>query len=246
MIVQKSLPYDIKSRRPLPGIAPLDPAEWLLFDEAYGDQMALRDELLATRRGDVVALDREARPAVCELLDQVLDFLRGQPEFSVQSDHVTRPDGAEVTIDRDDPLGTLGRLVQEDLCVMQKRGDEHVLTAAVLCFPSNWTLRQKFLRPMTGIHVPVKPYDDNIAKRVQRLLDGIQAGRPLWRFNELWYNEPKLFNPRLEGAHDPIPSAGQAAFLRSERQVLLRLSESGAVVFSIHTYLIPGDVARSW
>ncbi|CUH63584.1 hypothetical protein TG4357_00767 [Thalassovita gelatinovora] len=245
-IVQKTLPYDFRSRRPLPGIAPLDPAEWLLFDEAYNEQMALRDALLATRRDDVVAMAPEAHPAAEELLDQVLDFLRGHPTFSVHSDHVIRPDGTKVTIDLDDPMVTLGRLVQEDLCVMQKQGDEHVLTAAVLCFPSNWTLRQKFLKPMTGIHVPVAPYDENIAKRVQRLLDGIQAERPLWRFNVLWYHEPTLFNPRLEGEHEPVSEEKDAAYLRSERQVLMRLPESRAVVFSIHTYMIPGAVARAW
>ena len=33
--------------RKLPGIQPLDPADWLLRDEAFNAQMAYRDQLLA-------------------------------------------------------------------------------------------------------------------------------------------------------------------------------------------------------
>lgn len=245
-IVQKSLPYDIHRPRPLPGIAPLQAEDWLIADEAFAGQMAERQRLIDQRRDAVIAMDGSAAPAVAELLDEVLGFLRGQAGYSVAADHVIRPDGVRVDIDRDDALRTLGLLVQEDLCVMQKRGDEHVLTAAVLCFPSNWTLRQKFLRPLIGIHVPVDAYDDNIAKRVQRLFDGIRPGRPLWRFNVLWYNDCILHNPRREGDHSPTPGAAEAPYLRSERQVLYRLPQTGAVVFSIHTFMIPGDIVRSW
>ena len=64
-----------------------------------------------------------------------------------------------VAIDRGDPMGTLGHLVQEDLCLMEKRGEEHVLTAAVLCFPASWRLADKIGRPLEAIHVPVPEYD---------------------------------------------------------------------------------------
>jgi len=100
---------------------------------------------------------------------------------------VTRPDGARIPIDRADPLGTLGHLVQEDLCLMERRGAEHVLTGAVLCFPASWRLSEKVGRPMIGIHEPVREYDATLARRVQRLLDGVRTGRPLLRFNVLTY-----------------------------------------------------------
>ena len=61
------------------------------------------------------------------------------------------------------PLLTLGRLVQEDLCLMEPQGDEYDLTGAILCFPASWTLAQKIGRPMTGIHHPVEIYDDDLA-----------------------------------------------------------------------------------
>ena len=48
---------------------------------------------------------------------------------------------------------------------------EHVLTGAILCFPSNWTLAQKFGMRLARIHLPVERYDEAVARRVQRLFD---------------------------------------------------------------------------
>lgn len=236
MILQDRIPYDVTAPRPLPGIAPLDPSDWLIVDEAYAGQMAERRRLLSDRRDDVLALSVGAIPAAEELLETVLAAL---PDgFSRAEDSVLCADDARVALDRADPLGTLGRIVQEDLCLMEKHGDQHVLTGAVLCFPASWRLDEKFMRPMTAIHDPVDSFDENIARRVQRLFDGVQPGRPLWRFNALRYAEPELFQPR--SLHDPRAPVDPATapFWRSERQCILRLPRTRAVVFSIHTYLV--------
>ena len=228
-----------ESRR-LPGIMPLAPADWLQVDEAYSAQLALKAGLLETRRDEVHALSQGARPAAGELLARVLIALKTLPGFTCGDGRVRRPDGEWVTIDHDEPLVTLSRLVQEDLVIMEKRGAEHVLTAALLCFPASWTLAQKFMKPLTVIHTPVAPYDADVARRVQRLFDAIHADRPLWRANALFYEDPALYQPRREEA--PRQRAkGRAPFVRSERQSLLRLPETGAVVFSIHTTLVRRD-----
>lgn len=235
-ILQHSLPYDPSAPRPLPGIAPMEMGDWLLRDEAFSGQMALRDRLLRESRDAVLALDEAARPAAEELLDLVLDLA-----WPGAQSEVLRPDGITVPVDRADPLGTLGRIAQEDFCILQKSGDEHVLTGAVLCFPANWSLSEKFMRPLIGIHDTVAPYDAGIAKRVQRLFDGIQPGRPLWRFNALWYADPALHQPASEAPpRVPVDSA-TAPYLRSERQCLVRLPRSRAVVFSIHSYVLPRE-----
>ncbi len=136
-------------------------------------------------------------------------------------------------------MGTLARLVQEDLCLMQRRGDEHVLAGAALCFPASWTLTEKLGRPMVSIHLPVEEYDATLARRVQRLLDGVRDGAPLWRSNALWYDDPALYQPRAENAPRPeTPVAASFGYLRSERQCLVRLPQSNAVAFSIHTYVL--------
>ncbi|WP_296766384.1 DUF3445 domain-containing protein [Sediminimonas sp.] len=240
-ILQHDLPYDPTIRQSLPGVQPLDPADWLLVDEVYAEQMAERARLLEHRAGGVVALDAGAAPAAAELLEMVLDQLAARDDFAVAGERVQRPDGAWVEVDRDAPLRTLGHLVQEDLCLMERRpgSDEHLLTGAVLCFPASWRLSEKFMRPMLAIHAPVDVYDADLARRVQRLLDGVRPGRPLWRFNALGYDDPALHQPRGEPVADPARRARDAApYLRSERQCLVRLPQSGAVVFSIHTFVV--------
>lgn len=241
-IFQTEIPYDVTAPRPLPGIAPLDPAEWLMIDEAFAAQMAERERLLAERRGDVLAVTEAGHAAAAELLGFVLDWLaENAPAYEVGPGAVRRPDGAVVPVDRDDPMGTLGRLVQEDLCLMEKQGDEHVLTAAVLCFPASWRLADKIGRPLTDIHVPVPQYDDGLARRVQRLFDGVRVGRPLWRFNALRYAQADLFQPRSRDEPRTGAETGDYPFVRSERQCVLRLPQTRACVFSIHTYVLKAD-----
>lgn len=238
-ILQDRLPHlpwiDPRTRR-LPGILPVEGRDWLRVDEAYAPQMALRDRLIAAQAPVVHALLPDARPAADELYAAVLQWLRATPGFSLTGSAVRRPDGMTVPLDRDKPLLTLGRLVQEDLCLMERRGDEYALTGGILCFPASWSLAQKLGRPMTGIHDPVPVYDADIAKRVARLFDAIRPEQPLWRMNYLTYDDFVLHQPRREGEKRPHPT--DHVFIRCERQCLLRLPITKAVVFTIHTYVV--------
>ncbi len=233
VILQQDISYDPLAPNPLPGIKPASMDTWLHRDDAFAAQMAHRAQLLADRRAEVLAMDPQALTPAQELLNLVIDHA-----YPGADQRVVRPDGVTVEIDRANPLDTLCNLVQEDLCILQKTGDEHVLTGAVLCFPASWRLSEKFMRPLIGIHDRVDPYDANIARRVQRLFDGIQPGRPLWRFNALWYHDAELFQPRSVEDPREIRDRGRAHYLRSERQTLLRLPQTRAVIFSIHTYVL--------
>lgn len=223
--------------RRLPGVQPLAPADWVLVDDAYAGQMAQRDGLIATVPEQVHALLPEARAAATELLEAVLAELSGRPGFVRAGGTLRRPDGVVVSLDPAAPLLTLGRLVQADWCLLQPRGGVHVLTGAVLCFPSGWRLSDKIGRALPAIHAPVPAYDAQIAARVQRLFDGVRPGAPLWRANLLAHADPTLHQPLPEGASRP-PVPAPAPFLRSERQAIARLPVSGAAVFSIHTAVV--------
>lgn len=238
-ILQASLPFapwmDDRTWR-LPGVLPVEGDEWLRIDDAYGAQMAERDRLIAERETLVHAMLPEAREAAAELMEQVLAELTHMPGFSVSPTEVRRPDGATVHLDAAAPLLSLGRLVQEDLCLLQHRGAESVLTGAILCFPASWTLAEKLGQPLGRIHLPVEHYTDDVARRVQRMFDAIRPGQMLWRANALLYDDFTLHQPRVEGARRPKPV--EMTYLRSERQTFRRLPRTGAVVFGIHTYVV--------
>jgi dimethylamine monooxygenase subunit A len=229
-------PWADPATRRLPGIQPVQGRDWLRVDEVYGGQMGLRDRLITGQPEVVHALLPEARPAADELYATVLDWLRDEPGFAAAAESVTRPDGGCVPLDPANPLLTLGRLVQQDLCLMEARDDEYVLTGAILCFPAGWTLTQKLGRPMTGIHKPVAIYDDVLATRVQRLFAAIRPGQPLWRMNFFSYDDYLLHRPRIEGDIRTQPPG--RAYVRCERQTLVRLPQTQAVVFAIHTIIV--------
>jgi hypothetical protein len=238
VILQNALPPEIGGPAALPGMKPAAAQDWLRVDEAYCAQMQRRLALFKDQRGDVFWMDPAAQDAACEVLDEALALL---PDlgFSCTEDAVICPDGRRVMIDRTEPLLTLGHLVQQDICLLQKRGQEHVLRGAVLCFPASWRLAEKAGKPLIGIHAPVAEYDAQLAKRVQRLFDGVKAGRPMWRFNKLWYEDAELHQPRSVAAPRRIqPDQTAAPFIRSERQCVVRMPVSQAVVFSIHTFVV--------
>lgn len=236
-VLQTVLPEDMRTARALPGIQP-ERGPWLRVDEAYAGQMAQRDALLEARGDEVLYLDPDAVPAAEELRDTAMELL---PDlgFERRGDIVTCPDARKVDVSSTPPLEALGRLFQNDFVLMEKRGDQHVLTGAVLCFPASWRLSEKAGRPLTDIHIPVRDYTDDVGRRVQRLFDGIQVGRPLWRFNQLWYQDPELHQPRSASEPRRVGSGlKEGPYFRSERQTLLRLPRSRAVVFAIHTYVL--------
>ncbi len=242
LILQSRLPHlawmDPRTAR-LPGVLPLEQDDWVQVDDAYAGQMAERDRLIAVSPDAVHALLPEARAAADELYAIVLDKIAKLPGFHRDRDLVTRPDGVKVVLDPDQPLLTLGRLVQQDLCLMEGGTDGHRLTGAILCFPASWTLAQKIGRPLMGIHDGVVPYTEDIGRRVQRMFEAIRVDRPLWRMNFLTYDDPVLHQPRLEGQRRKQPVGH--FFVRSERQCFVRLPVTRAVVFSIHTYVVRAE-----
>jgi len=238
-ILNDMIPADLEPDASLPGVRPLGDKPWLHVNEAYGAQVAYRRQIILRKRNSVFWQSEAATSAVAEVYHEALRLLPAFG-FGLTSRHIFCPDGSEVDQEADNPLVTLGKVLQEDICILQKQGDEHVLTAAILCFPAGWTLVEKAGRPLTRIHARVDSYDDSIAKRVQRMFDGVQVGRPIWRNNHLPYDNPNLFQPltEAEAAKNPTCKDRKSApYLRAERQSILRLPKTQAVVFSIHTYV---------
>ena len=149
VILQKSIPIDASSEKPLPGISPLDPDQWLMIDDAYAAQMALRQDLITTKRDQVIGIDPAALPAARELLGQVVDF---SPEQGVQhvDGVVQTPDGRHVPVDYDDPMGCMGQIAQNVLpswsirmMVCPDRG--------CVVFSGQLVVGGKFMRGLVGI-----------------------------------------------------------------------------------------------
>ena len=238
-------PFDtLRTARP-PGLSPLDMNEWTVVHDDFAAQMAYREKLLQQEAETVLNCRAGAEPAVAELLEMLLGHLSRHPGYQVTSGSVRRPDGVEVALSANNSMATLalmGRLIAEDLCLMQRSDldEEYKLNAAVLCFPSRWLLSEKIGRPLTAIHEPVPDYDETLARRVNRVFEALSPDRPLVRCNWLVHGDPELFRPLGREGEDASRSEPvEDLYLRTERQTLVRLPQTGAVVFGIKTSVTP-------
>ncbi|MCA8927330.1 MAG: DUF3445 domain-containing protein [Alphaproteobacteria bacterium] len=230
-------------------LRPLDPADWIAPDDDLEAHLAEKERLLAERRDEVFAALPGSEAAQAEVLARLVEHLprRFPALYGRDGDSLRIGPDRSVRLDGDaPPLLTAGRLVQEDLCLMQSPapGEPYCLTAASLCFPSRWRLADKLGRPMAAIHAPVPLYAERMARQVDRFLQHLKADKPVWRINWSLLDDGALFQPTGHGRTESDPrftveNLPQSVWFRSERQTLVRLPESQAICFGIRIYQAP-------
>jgi len=217
------VPLDSKGWRLAMGLRPLDLAQWLEVDEHRDEELALKSRLLESSYHAVVATNPQGDEASGELLEEIRANLG---TYHRALANTQSPPGH--------PIVDASRLVQEDLCVLV-REDTWRLRAACVCFPSRWDLGTKIGTTLDDIHQPVPGYDDHLARPTTLFFDRLQPDRSFWRLNWTLLDSPDLFQParaRRAPAGDPTRWS-----FRVERQTLRSLPRTGAVVFTIRTYV---------
>ena len=247
------LPFEAGPHRMTMGLVAVPAAAWFEIDARYPDDMAERRRLLAERHGAVFAALPVSDPARCEALAMVVATLTAAfPRWFARDDNGlhNRLTGErwDLAAPPCDPLELAGRLVQEDLCLVQPGDAGPVFTAGVLCFPSRWRLHEKIGQTLAAVHGPVPAYADVLAAPVDRFMARIGAGHIVVRRNWSVVDDAALFQPEGHGRADfntaiTPENAGATLFLRVERQTLRRLPETGAVLFGIRVHVYPLAVA---
>ncbi|MFZ4689947.1 MAG: heme-dependent oxidative N-demethylase subunit alpha family protein [Polymorphobacter sp.] len=132
----------------------------------------------------------------------------------------------------------------EDLLVLLPMGDAHVLAAGALAFPTDWHLAAKIGRPLAAIHAPIPTYQARLSAGVDHVFATLAPGRLLIRSNwNVLESDCLRYLPDRPAlarfGHVNAANAGETLFVRVERQVLRRLPQSGAALFSIGIYVEP-------
>lgn len=203
------------------GTRALGDRPWLVRDEHRDGELAQKAELLRSRRSDVLWSPADAAVAAAD----VRRLVEGS--------------GIRPAAGIDDDLEASARVVQEDLCLLQRHDHAWHLDAACVCFPSRWRLRDKVGRPLVDVHGPTPGYGERLDQRVGSLLDRLGA-RPVLRRNWFVHPDPSLHQPGAPVA-DPVRPPNEVAgglYLRSERQTLRALA-SGWILFTIRTQQAP-------
>ncbi len=241
------LPFEAGPYRMAMGLVAVPEPEWFEIDTLYPAEIAERQRLLATRHADVFGAEPDSEQARAETLTMVVEHLTRVHHDWFARDGTTihnRLTGERWDIPAHDPLELAGRLVQEDLCLIEASPDGPRLTAAVLCFPSRWRLHEKLGRPLAEVHEKVPFYGDRLARPVDRFMGHVRVGHVAARLNWSMLDDPSLFQPagKWRTAHDTSitpHNAGDRLFLRVERQTVRRLPASGTVLFGIRVHVYP-------
>ncbi|EAU84944.1 hypothetical protein CC1G_00463 [Coprinopsis cinerea okayama7 len=174
--------------------------------------------------------------------------------------HVEDGDGAP-----ERALEIAALLVQEDLAVMIEGQDgKYYLQAGAVCIPGTWRPKTKFGLPLDEIHTTgdVPRYREKLQASMERFFRRMEVDKAVVRNNyffqvvrseekksqeqdpeELGWSrtgigpEEEEFNSTKGGPDLPArPTVDELRF-RTERQTLRRLGVSGAIVFTIRTYM---------
>ncbi len=230
------------------GTRVIDHADWLRPDQHRDRELGLKRRLFREAHGEVLGVLPGSEAASAEVAALVGDWVgthgggHGSRSGRAALDVERAPDN---DLDTGHPLVRAALLVQEDLCLMQRDATGWRLTAAALCFPTYWRLADKLGRPQQDLHAPVPHYGDDLAAKVDRFFDRLSPDRIVARRNWGFSAHPLLFVPDLEALAPPGGFDVEQLWLRSERQTLRRLAQSGGILFTIRVQLAPGEALLS-
>ena len=229
------------------GLVTVPEQEWFEIDSLYVNEMAERRRLLAEHRDEVFGIAQECGAARAETLSMMVEHLtRVHATWFETGGGIIRNrlTGEHWTMAEHDPLELAGRLAQEDLCLIEMSPEGPRLTAAVLCFPSRWRLREKLGHVLADVHGAVPLYAERLARPVDRFMAHVRPNHIAARLNWSVMDDPTLFQPtgKWRTTRDDsitADNAGDRLFLRVERQTLRRLPASGAILFGIRVHVYP-------
>lgn len=188
------------------------------------------------------------------------EWLQPGPDLAARAQGFTTwPQGVQLTPEVAAPgrelaamLGVEGGLPEaalashEDMCLLTRRDGEEVyrLIGAAVAWPSDWLPKDKIGLPLRALHAPIAGYEEHLATGVDTFMATLKPGAIYGRCN--WFIAPTGKRrwladapPQEAFAHVNAGNAGETLFVRSERQTLRRLPETGAILFTIGIYVQP-------
>ena len=184
-------------------------------------------QLIDRYRDDIIYCESNAIPVCEELAAEVLQHLRQIPGFEL----------ADLDEQAPSLIEAIRRIIQEDICVLERRPSGWTMTACAVAIPTQWDVASKFGKTLDTIHEPVPRYDIDLSQAMSTF-DRLRPEKPVWRANRTLTDDPSL---RLvpKRRHQPmrnditVDNVADQVWLRAEYQTLRRLAQSDAIIFTI-------------
>lgn len=212
-------------------------------------------------RGSTFFESPEADHAIREFYDVAMNYMctkypmyfqKGEKDIlnTITGDRIPL---SSATHSRTALLEALTRVIQEDFIILlkdpsrgdEKYGDEYFFKGGVFAFAAGFDPKDKFDKPLTSIHGPIPGYEEKLKKSMNRFFDRINPYELVTRSNFSVQTHDKYYvDNDNKGYHNDYSQEGPTfdekdIHYRSERQALTKLPESGAIVFTIRTYIHP-------
>lgn len=195
------------SRRTI-GLTEIEPSQWL--QRSDNSELELRNKL--AKKSDVyMSIDTSVEQEFTIFLSKYLEKYMNR-RYNIQS------------------MRSVANIVSEDFCILKRKGDDYIFTSGLVCFPNDWSLKEKIGKPLHAIHTPVPAYV-KVSKSVNIYLDKMPINKFYQRWNWGITSTPDFY---LKSSNN---NTGKI-YLRSEKQTFVKM-ESGNIIFSIHTYIRP-------
>ncbi|WP_157978827.1 MULTISPECIES: heme-dependent oxidative N-demethylase family protein [Nocardia] len=149
-----------------------------------------------------------------------------------------------------DPLSFVCAQIQEDVVLLDQRDGTLFADAGVVTFAADWSFGFDVGMSFLEIHGPVpRIHEERVITRAHDFLMRLAPGESYRRTNWTLTVDGKLDTStevypewgrdRRTLAEGPLAEVGDRLYLRTEVQHLIRLPNSGAIMFLIRTYLLP-------
>ncbi|KAJ5895255.1 hypothetical protein N7495_006946 [Penicillium taxi] len=235
------------------------------MDKNYLDRINLRKHILKQQPDECAVANAAAQPAINELytwlmgtylpqrfptMFELLPSKDGKPQ---QLSNLVTGDVHPVLPPSSGPTSTealriIGETVEEDFMILMPSSDGrgYSLQGIVACFPSSWSPKEKFGMTLREIHVPVPKYKEKLEMSLERFLGRVEPGTYVRRANWTVTLDNALWsaNSYENHAFDEVVKAvdtidPEIACVRSERQTVHRLPQSGAICFCFKSFIYP-------
>ena len=220
-------------------VTSIDPADWLTFD--------MPKNLLNHKK----QINKQYKEHTYSVVNKEAE----EEFYRYTKNHMKKFHDKSLPNISQEHLYHLANHIDEDIILMTKgpMDNEYKMSAGSLVFPSGWALKDKMGLSIAGIHRDIPEFTiskkiENIISRIPPLQFFLRVNFLLSTSNEFAQHKyvPELYNYRNYNEDLFTPEKVGNLFLRNEREVVFKLPETKAIVFSIKTYItelkdLPGE-----
>lgn len=246
------------------GIHNISPDEWFFVENTYKEYTDLKWSYVTNPDlfDHAVFMTEDCIPATIEFYQRSTQFMldrypmcfeiRGDQIYNKIRDDYIPLDPYSVE-DKKQLHVYLSRFLEEDYIILYPDTEnydteEYIFKGGIFAFAAGFDPQVRFKKPLTEIHGPVPEYRTKLRPQMNRFFDKLKPGTWVRRNNWSIQTHNMVFamsenkgkeDEEITSLDPDTLDFEREVFFRSERQILTKLPKTGAIIFSIRTYLTP-------